>query len=43
MLKVVLDTNIIVSAFHTKEGNPALILSLVIIRNVKNTCEMNVL
>lgn len=30
MLKVVLDTNIIVSAFHTKEGNPALILSLVI-------------
>lgn len=30
MLKVVLDTNIIVSAFHTKDGSPALILSLVL-------------
>lgn len=28
MLRVVLDTNIIISAFHRKEGNPGLVVAL---------------
>jgi putative PIN family toxin of toxin-antitoxin system len=30
MLRVVLDTNIIISSFHRKEGNPALVVALLL-------------